>query len=165
MSVGRTPVPSRRFASVRGPMPASISRTPAGDRRIAAFPAEPLARTQISRDIGFALNLLSDQAAPVPPVEVDYFNHKLDTPVVQVTHAIASLRRLFFLLVQGSPLRVHLAQPLAQQHASVSVGHCNPPISVAQDKRAARMMASWRDCSCGKGITPAYALLTAGDWY
>lgn len=42
MSVARTPVPSRRFASVRGPMPASISKTPAGDRRMAAFPAEPL---------------------------------------------------------------------------------------------------------------------------
>ena len=52
ISVTRTPVPSRRFASVRGPMPASISRMPAGDRRIAAFPAEPLARTQSSRAMG-----------------------------------------------------------------------------------------------------------------
>ena len=47
-------MPSTRFANVRGPMPASMSNTPAGDRRIAAFPAEPLARTQISRDIGLA---------------------------------------------------------------------------------------------------------------
>ena len=52
MSVGRTPVPSRRAASVRGPIPASMSNTPAGERRIDALPAEPLARMQSSRDIG-----------------------------------------------------------------------------------------------------------------
>ena len=52
MSTGSTPVPSSRLASVRGPMPASMSNTPAGVRRIAAFPAEPLARMQSSGDIG-----------------------------------------------------------------------------------------------------------------
>lgn len=34
-------------------MPASISRTPEGERMIAALPAEPLARMQSSRDITF----------------------------------------------------------------------------------------------------------------
>lgn len=51
MSVSWIPEPSRRSQMVRGPMPASMSKTPAGERRIAAFPAEPLARIQSSRDI------------------------------------------------------------------------------------------------------------------
>lgn len=46
------PVPSRRLASVRGPMPASISKTPLGERTIDAFPADPLASTQSSSVMG-----------------------------------------------------------------------------------------------------------------
>jgi hypothetical protein len=38
-------------------MPASMSNTPAGERRIAALPAEPLARMQSSRDM-FLFTLL-----------------------------------------------------------------------------------------------------------
>lgn len=53
-SARRTPVPCRRLAQVRGPMPRSISMTPAGERRSVALPEEPLARIQSSRDIRVA---------------------------------------------------------------------------------------------------------------
>ena len=57
-------------ASVRGPMPASMSKTPAGERRIAAFPAEPLARMQSSRDI-VSLHPVSGRASRRQPGSQD----------------------------------------------------------------------------------------------
>ena len=46
-----TPVPAMRLAAIRGPMPASISTTPAGVRTTEQFPDEPEASTHNSSDI------------------------------------------------------------------------------------------------------------------
>jgi hypothetical protein len=51
ISATATPVPFNRCATVRGPMPASISITPPGVRTTLQFPDEPLANTQSSMDI------------------------------------------------------------------------------------------------------------------
>jgi len=51
MSAIVVPVPIRRLEQVRGQMPASMRRVPAGVRRMEALPEEPEARMQSSRDI------------------------------------------------------------------------------------------------------------------
>src|SRR5262245_17047025 len=56
MSRRSVPVPSRRLAVVRGPMPASISIAPDGARITLQFPFDPEARMHKSRGIRFEPN-------------------------------------------------------------------------------------------------------------